>query len=148
MDPEKNKSSTFTKCFIKDLKDASSSPKHPAKMSESTEDDKQIFQLTFPSAVTINEFKVVEDASSSITRYAIECWDAKKSKWVNCFNGMGIGGGFVCPIISRSTTKARLVVIRTNKDKAVITSFDAFNEPPGDAFDVPKGGVTPNRVGK
>ena len=98
--------------------------------------------------MTINEFKVKEDAASSISRYAIECWDAKKSKWVNCFNGMGIGAEFVCPIVSRSTTKARLVVIRTNKDKAVITSLDAYNEPPGDGFDVPKGGVTPNRVGK
>ena len=64
------------------------------------------------------------------------------------FNGSGIGAEFVAPIVTRTTTKLRLRVIATTKDKAALTAFEAYNDIPGDALDVGKGSDAPKRVGK
>ena len=95
----------------------------------------------------INEFKLKEEAPS-IARYVIQCWDEKKAQWVGCFNGAGIGAEFVAPIVSRTTSKARLLIIRANNDKFALSAFEAYNDSPGEALNVPMGGVPPNRVGK
>ena len=147
MDPEKDKRSAFTDCYVKDLSAACSSPKHPAKQTTGTGPEGQWFQLDFAQPVTINEFKLKEEGGA-IARYVIEYWDDKTAKWVSCFNGAGIGAEFVAAIVSRTTTKARLTVLRAGDAKPALTAFEAYNDTPGDPFKVAKGGVTPNRVGK
>jgi hypothetical protein len=67
---------------------------------------------------------------------------------MSCFNGMNIGGDFVAAIVPRTTSKARLRVIANSKEKAVLTAFDAHNDPLGDALNVARGAETPNRAGK
>ena len=151
MDREKDKRSTFKDCFVKNLSTACSSPKHPAKMTEiiaAAGATGPTFLLDFGRTVSINEFKLKEDPASGISRYIIETWDDKKSQWKSCFNGMGIGGEFVCAIVPQTTSKARLRVIANRKEKTVLTAFDAYNDPPGDPLNVARGGDTPNRPGK
>ena len=151
MDREKDKRSTFKDCFVKDLSAACSSPKHPAKMTEipaAAGATGPTFLLDFGRPVSINEFKLKEVPASGISRYIIEYWDDKKSQWMSCFNGMNIGGDFVAAIVPRTTSKARLRVIANSKEKAVLTAFDAHNDPLGDALNVARGAETPNRAGK
>jgi hypothetical protein len=151
MDREKDKRSTFKDCFVKNLSAAGSSPKHPAKMTEiaaAAGGTGPTFLLDFGRPVSINEFKLKEAPASGISRYIIETWDDQKSQWKSCFNGMGIGGEFVCAIVPQTTSKARLRVIANSKEKAVLTAFDAHNDPPGDALNVARGSDTPNRPGK
>jgi hypothetical protein len=151
MDREKDKRSTFKDCFVKDLSAACSSPKHPAKLTEiaaAAGASGPTFLLDFGRPVSINEFKLKEDPASGISRYIIEYWDDKKSQWMSCFNGMNIGGDFVAAIVPRTTSKARLRVIANSKEKAVLTAFDAHNDPLGDALNVARGAETPNRAGK
>lgn len=151
MDREKDKRSTFKDCFVKNLSAAGSSPKHPAKMTEiaaAADATGPTFLLDFGRAVSINEFKLKEAPASGISRYIIETWDDQKSQWKSCFNGMGIGGEFVCAIVPQTTSKARLRVIANSKEKAVLTAFDAHNDPPGDTLNVARGSDTPNRPGK
>ena len=147
---QRDQRSSFTNCFVKDLSAACSSQQHPAKLTASpaTATEGQSFQLDFGRPVAINEFKLKEDPASSISRYIIEYWDDKKAQWMSCFNGAGIGAEFVAPIVSRITSKARLRVIATGKDKAALTAFEAYHDTPGDALNVAKGSVTPPRVGK
>jgi hypothetical protein len=150
MDPEKDKKSAFIDCFVKDLSAAASSTKHPAKESTvpASATEGQSFVLDFGHPVAINEFKLKEDADSGVSRYIIEHWDDKKAGWMSCFNGMGIGGEFIAAIVPRTTSKVRLRVLANSKDKAVLTAFEAYNDPLGDPLDVAKGTATPNRVGK
>lgn len=151
MDREKDKRSTFKDCFVKNLSAAGSSLKHPAKMTEMTAAagaTGPAFLLDFGRPVSINEFKLKEDPTSGISRYIIETWDDQKSQWKSCFNGMGIGGEFVCAIVPQTTSKARLRVIANSKEKTALTAFDAYNDPQGDALNVARGGDTPNRSGK
>ena len=151
MDREKDKRSTFKDCFVKNLSAAGSSAKHFAKMTEiaaAADATGPTFLLDFGRPVSINEFKLKEDPASGISRYIIETWDDQKSQWKSCFNGMGIGGEFVCAIVPQTTSKARLRVIANSKEKAVLTAFDAHNDPPGDALNVARGSDTPNRPGK
>jgi hypothetical protein len=170
MDPEKDKRASFVNCVLKDLSAACSTPKLAAKASASSEaagneaakaaDDNaatawkatapedQWIQLDFGKPVTVNEFKIKEDPSSSVIRYVIECWDDKASKWVGCFNGRAIGAEFVAPIVSRTASKARLMIRKTTKDNPSIGSFEAYNDTTGEVFNVARGGVPPARAGK
>ena len=108
MDPEKDKRSAFTDCFIKDLSQSCGGTKAPAKQSNSSKAavekakaagdasaENPWLQIEFSKPTKINEFKLKEDPASSISRYRIECWDDKKSAWVGCFNGRNIGAEFV-----------------------------------------------------
>lgn len=170
MDPEKDKKSSFINCLLKDLSAACSTPRLIAKVSASTETkgqtatkvadgdaatawkatvaENQWVQLEFSKATIITEFKIKEDAASAVARYVIECWDDKESKWVSCFNGTTIGADFIAPIVGRSTKKARLNIIRTTKENPAIGSFEAYSDLTGEVFQVPRGGVPPERVGK
>lgn len=151
MDPETDKKSTFTDCLIKDLVSACNTPKISAKVSQlkATQNGEQCMELDFGKPVQITDFKLKEAAGSAITRYAIEYFDIKSSKWLSCFNGMGVGEEFVAPIVIRTFQKARLRVIRTsNNQPAVVTAFDAYNDALGDTLNVPKGQAAPNRTGR
>lgn len=170
MDPEKDKKSSFLNCVLKDLSAACSTPKLAAKLSASSEsadgeaakagDDEaasawkasaseaQWLQLDFGKPTMVNEFRIREGAGSAIARYVIECWDEKDAKWVGCFNGGAIGSEFVAPIVGRTTSKARLSILRTIRDNPSIASFEAFNDTSGEVFNVPVGGVAPGRPGK
>jgi len=126
---------TFTDCITKNLSSACGTEPIPAKQSASTQataSDGHWFQLDFGKPVEVNEFKIKEATTSSITRYVIQYWDDKKSRWASCFNGAGIGAEFVAPIVGRTTSKARLLVLRTNKDKPALSSFEAYNDTRGD----------------
>ena len=170
MDPEKDKRASFVNCVLKDLSAACKTAKLAAKASASSEaagneaakaadDDAatawkataaedQWIQLDFGKPTTVNEFKIKEDPSSSVIRYVIECWDDKASKWVGCFNGRAIGAEFVAPIVSRTASKARLMIRKTTKDNPSIGSFEAYNDTTGEVFNVARGGVPPARAGK
>ena len=88
----------------------------------------QWLQLDFGKPQTINEFRIKEDASSSVIRYVIECWDGKASRWVGCFNGRTIGADFIAPIVSRTTPKVRLLIKNTSNGNPVIVEFEAYND--------------------
>ena len=150
MDPEKDKKSTFTNCFVQDLTAAARSMKHTAKGTSvpASATEGQSFVLDFGRPVAINEFKLKEDVVSEISRYIIEYWDNKKADWVSCFNGLGIGAEFIAAIVPRTTSKVRLSVLANSKEKAIITAFEAYNDPSGEPLNVAKGTATPNRVGK
>jgi hypothetical protein len=148
MDPEKDKKSSFVNCVLKDLSAACSTPKLDAKATASTAAENQWIELDFGKPVAVNEFKIKEAASSSVTRYTIECWDDKESKWGGCFNGRTIGADFVAPIVSRTTPKARLVILRTNSGNPSIAEFDAYNDTTGEVINVPRGAMPPGRPGK
>jgi len=155
MDREKEKKSTFVNCLVKNLSDACSTRNLAAKATVSASSEEpgyeaakaidrkaatcwkatsasdQWLQLVFAGPQTVNEFKIKEDASSSIIRYAIECWDAKASRWVGCFNGRTIGPEFIAPIVGRTTKKVRLLIMRTNSGNPAISAFEAYNDTTG-----------------
>ena len=152
MDPEKDKRSIFTNCVVKNLADACRTPNLAvkAKVTASTQAagneaakatdanaatawkaegvSEQWLQLEFAVPTTINEFKIKEAATSSISRYVIDCWDDKTSRWVGCFNGLEIGAEFMAPIVSRTTQKVRLFIKQSSKDHPTITEFEVYND--------------------
>lgn len=151
MDPEKEKKSVFVNCFVKNLGDACAAPNLAAKATASASSQEpgheaakavdrdaatcwkaasatdQWLELVFASPQTINELKIREAPSSSVARYVIECWDAKASRWVGCFNGRNIGPEFVAPIVSRRTRKVRLRIMRTDSGHPAIGAFEVYN---------------------
>jgi len=152
MDPEREKRTTFVACVVKDLRDACSTPNLAAKAAVSassqeaggeaakaadgkaatawkaTASNDQWLQLDFGKPTTVNEFRIREDPSSSVSRYAIELWSERSGRWVDCFNGRAIGADFIAPIVSRTTRKARLMILRTEKGNPCIAEFEAFND--------------------
>jgi hypothetical protein len=54
----------------------------------------------------------------------------------------------VAPIVSRTTPKARLVILRTNSGNPSIAEFDAYNDTTGEVINVPRGAMPPGRPGK
>lgn len=88
----------------------------------------QRLELDFGRPTTVNEFRIKEAPSSSIARYVIECWDDQAAKWIGCFNGLKIGPDFIAPIVSRTTTKARLLVKRTDAGNPAIAEFEVYND--------------------
>jgi len=158
MDPEKDKRASFVNCVLKDLSKACSTTKLVANATASSEaagqkaahaadgnaatawkaqgSENEWIQLDFGKAVTVNEFKIKEEPSSSVVRYRIECWDDKESRWASCFNGRNIGGEFVAPIVGRTTTKARLLAIRTTSGNPAIAEFAAYHDTSGEVFNL------------
>jgi len=152
MDPEKEKRSKFVGCSVRNLSDACGTPNlapraiasasshEPAHEAAKATDGKtatgwkatasadQWLQLDFGKPTTINEFRIREDASSSVARYSIESWSDKASRWVGCFNGRTIGADFVAPIVSRTTRKVRLLIGRTEHGNPCINEFEAYND--------------------
>ena len=103
----------------------------------------QWLQLNFAQPMTINEFRIKEASSSSITRYVIECWDDKAGQWVGCFNGLTIGPDFIAPIVSRTTTKARLLIRKTTSGNPGIAEFEAYNDTTSGPPDQPPAALPP-----
>jgi len=150
MDPEREKKSIFVGCVAKSLGKACSTRNLAARATASassqeagseaakaidrsattswkaTASTDQWLQLDFARPTAISEFRIREDASSSVIRYRIECWDAKTSRWVGCFNGRTIGPDFIAPIVSRRTRKVRLRIMRTESGNPGIGSFEAY----------------------
>jgi hypothetical protein len=155
MDPEREKKSVFVNCFVKNLSDACGTPNLAARATASASSEEpgykaakaidrdaatcwkatsandQWLELVFASPQMVNELKIKEDASSSITRYVIECWDAKVSRWVSCFNGRDIGPEFMAPIVSRTTKKVRLLIMGTKSGNPAISAFEVYNDTTG-----------------
>jgi len=155
MDPEKEKKSTFVDCVVKNLSDACSTRNLAAKAKvtvssqepgneasratdgkaatfwKAASSDDQWLQVDFARPTAINEFRIKEDASSSVIRYAIECWDDKASRWVGCFNGRTIGPDFIAPIVARMTRKVRLFITRTASGNPCIGEFEAYGDTTG-----------------
>lgn len=154
-DPPRNMS--YVNVQLKDLSAATSSPKLVATASASTgtaanandgnsatawtptSSTNQWIELDFGAPTTINEFRIKEAAGSSITRYAIEAWDAAQSKWISVFNGRTIGTDFVAPIVSRTTSKVRLWITSTSSGNPSIAEFQAYNDIAGWTFTSPRG---------
>ena len=171
MDPERDKKTKFIDCLVTNLSEAASTPnlalQATAKASSETQGNaaasandgnaasawkaessgEQWLQLVFPSEQTINEFRIKEDPSSSVTRYEIQYADPKTKQWVACFNGRGIGEDFIAPIVSRKTRGVRLRIIETTSGNPCIREFAAY-EGTGKAFNDPKGEAARNLVGK
>jgi hypothetical protein len=100
---------------------------------KATSSTDQWLQLDFAQPITINEFKINEDASSSINRYKIEYWDDEESRWLSCFNGYAdatrpIGTAFIAPIVSRTTRKVRLTIMKTTSGNPRINEFAVYND--------------------
>ena len=172
MDPEKDKKSKFVHCLVENLSGACSTKNLAARAkatassqaagneaakaidrkattgwkAKSSKD--QWLQLDFGWPKTINEFRIREDASSSVIRYAIERWDDKAKRWVSCFNGRGIGRNFIAPIVSRTTRKVRLFVMRTTKGNPCIREFEAYNNTSRKVFNDKTGAKAVRLIGK
>ena len=86
----------------------------------------QWLELTFSTPTLINEFRLREASGSSITRYAIEYWNAETSSWASCFNGRTMGTNFIAPAVSRTTTKVRLWITSTASGTPGIADFEAY----------------------
>lgn len=63
-----------------------------------------------------------------MTRYVIECWDDRAAAWIGSFNGLTIGPDFIAPIVSRSTSKVRLMILQTAGKVPCISEFEAYND--------------------
>jgi hypothetical protein len=172
MDPEKDKKTSFLECRVKNLSKACSTPNLALKARtrasteaadgraslaidgklgtswKATAASNQWLQIAFPAPTTINEIKLEEDPSSSIYRYAIQCYDDKTSRWVTCFNGRHIKREFVAPIISRRTRSVRLVVMGIKKGSPAIREFGIYNDTTGQVFNDPNGMKARHLVGK
>jgi len=155
MDREKEKKSTFVNCGVKNLSEACGTPDLAAKATVSassqepeseaakaidgnaatawkaTSANDQWLELVFAGPQAVNAFRIKEDPSSSVIRYAIECWDAKASRWVSCFNGRDIGPEFMAPIVSRTTKKVRLRIMGTKSGNPAISAFEVYNDTAG-----------------
>lgn len=148
MDPEKDKRATFVDCVFKDLVKACSTAKHEAKSTTKTEGGETVIELDFGKPVPVNEFMLGEEKGSTLIRWAIDCWDAKGEKWVNCFNGRTMGGEFVAPIVARTTSKARLRLLQTSGGEPKVATFEAYDDTTGDVFNVARGQDPPPRQGR
>ena len=154
-DPETTKRTDFTDCSVKNLSDASSTPNltpgatasassqltgyeaakaidgNAATAWKATSAHDQWLELAFAAPQAVNSFRIREDPSSSVIRYAIECWDAKTSRWMSCFNGRAIGPDFIAPIVGRMAKKVRLLILRTNSGNPAISAFEVYNDTAG-----------------
>ena len=172
MDPEQDKRSKFVACAFKNLTESASSTNLAARARvtassaaaggeaakavdgkaetawKAAQATAQWLEITFAAAMPINEFRLKEDPASSISRYVIEYWDAKTNQWAGCFNGRGIGGDFIAPIVSRNTKKVRLRVLQTTAGNPGITEFGVYNDPVGTLFNDATGAAAVGVVGK
>ncbi len=152
-DPEEDKRTTFVDCVVKNLSDACSTPNRAATATpsassqgtgseadnaidgndatfwEATSATDQWLELDLGTPTAVSEFKIKEDASSSIVRYTIEYWDAEKSEWVSCFNGRTVGADFMAPIVTRTMQRVRLSIVGTTSGLPRIGEFGVYTLP-------------------
>jgi len=137
-------------CSVKNLSDACSTPNQAAGATasassqetgseaanaidgddatfwEATSDSDQWLELDLGTPTAVKEFKIKEDASSSIVRYTIEYWDDEQSEWVSCFNGRTVGADFMAPIVARTMQKVRLSIAGTTGGTLRIGEFEVY----------------------
>ncbi len=172
MDPEKDKKSKFINCVVKNLGQACSTPNLARKAAATASSaaamntaakgvdgsaetfwkaagaTNQWLQLDFGKPAAVNEFRLKEAAGSGVTRYVIECWDDKASRWAGCFNGRTIGPDFIAPSVSRVTPKVRLMILQTSGGAPCISEFEAYNDTTGEVFSDPTGAAAVDKIGK
>lgn len=85
-------------------------------------------QLDFSAPRRIDYLILRENAFSSISRFAIQTWDTKTSRWRNCFNGGSIGPRFLATLVPVTTQKIRLYVHRTAYGSPGINEIEAYGE--------------------
>jgi len=142
----------FTRCLVKTLDDACSTPNlalqasvsassqmpgHGAELAmdgntntfwQAATTNELWLQLNFAVPMMVNEFLLREEASSSILRYAIECWDETAFRWVVCFKGRQMGREFMAPIVSRMTRKVRLRIEKTTGGLPAMVEIGVYND--------------------
>jgi len=172
MDHEKEKKSKFVNCVVENLSQAGSTPnlagagtatassaeagseagkavdRSAATAWKAAAATNQWLQIAFAAPQTVNAFRLKEAPGSSITRYAIESWDAAKKQWISCFNGLGIGPEFLAPIVARTTRGVRLVVLQTAGGPPALSEFEVYNDTAGEVFNDPTGQAAEGKLGK
>lgn len=141
---------TFTNCLTRNLSDAATGTNVALALTSSSSSQQVGFeptkgndgntasvwrpsssanewlQIDFASPTVVNEFRLREEAGSAINRYTIQYWDSTTSTWVGCFNGRTMGTNFIAPIVTRTTTKVRLLVGSTTSGTPGIAEFEAY----------------------
>jgi hypothetical protein len=104
--------------------------------------------LEFPKPTLVSEFKLQEKPESKISRYVIECWDEQRNDWAGVFNGTAIGPQFLAPIVSRTTTKARVSVLQTTAGEPQLESVAAYHDSTGQFYSETTGSKPTKHVGQ
>jgi hypothetical protein len=86
----------------------------------------QWLELDFGVPRRVDYLIVDENAFSSVSRFAIQTWDAKTARWRDVFNGGTIGSEFLVSIVPVNTQKIRLYVHRTAYGSPGINEIGAF----------------------
>ena len=84
-------------------------------------------ELDFGAPRRVDYLVVDENMFSSVSRFAIQTWDADASLWRDCFNGGTIGPEFLVTIVPVTTRKIRLVVHRTAYGSPGINEIEAYS---------------------
>ena len=88
----------------------------------------QWLQLDFGRPKRVDYLILRENAFSSISRFAIQTWDTKASRWRDCFNGGAVGPGFLATPVPVTTRKIRLYVHRTAYGSPGINEIEAYGQ--------------------
>jgi hypothetical protein len=84
-------------------------------------------QLDFDSLTTVNKCEIIQDVSSSISRFAVQYWDGGSSSWKDMFNGLTLGNGKLFPVKAASVRRIRLYIYSTDNGCPAISEFCAYN---------------------
>jgi len=84
-------------------------------------------ELDFGEPRRVDYLVIDENMFSSVSRFAIQKWDADASLWRDCFNGGTIGPEFLVTIVPVTTRKIRLVVHRTAYGSPGINAIEAYS---------------------
>jgi len=85
-------------------------------------------ELDFGAPKRVDYLIVRESAFSSISRFAIQIWDAKASRWRDCFNGGAVGPRCLATLVPVATQKVRLYVHRAAHGSPGINEIEAYGE--------------------
>jgi len=85
-------------------------------------------QLEFDQPKRVDFLILRENAFSSISRFAIQAWDAKTSGWRDCFQGGSIGADFLAVLVPVTTPKIRLYVHRTAYGSPGVNELEVYGE--------------------
>ena len=85
-------------------------------------------ELDFGARKRVDFLILRENAFSSISRFALQSWDTKGSRWRDCFNGGAIGTSYLATPVPVTTPKIRLYVHRTAYGSPGINELVAYGE--------------------
>lgn len=85
-------------------------------------------ELDFGAPKRVDYLILRENAFSSISRFAIQIWDAKASRWRDCFNGGAVGPRCLATLVPVATQKVRLYVHRAAHGSPGINEIEAYGE--------------------